>query len=111
MPGVLATSPGMQRITNETFDAEVLRSPLPVLLEFTAHWCGPCRALAPILERVAAENERTMRVRAVDQDAEPALATRFGVRALPTVIAFKDGREVGRHVGVTTKEKLVRLLG
>ena len=80
------------------------------MLEFTAAWCGPCRALAPILERLAAENAATVRVRAVDGDAEPALATRFGVRALPTVIAFKDGKEVARHVGVATKEELLGLV-
>jgi thioredoxin 1 len=100
----------MQEITEESFEAEVLRSPVPVLVDFTAPWCGPCRALAPILERIAKENEGRLKVATVDGDAHPAIATRFGVRGFPTVVAFRDGKEIARQVGVANKEKILALV-
>ncbi|AUX21551.1 thioredoxin [Sorangium cellulosum] len=92
------------------FDAEVLEAQVPVLVDFTAQWCPPCRALTPILHRLAAESAGHLEVMTVDGDRYPSLARRFGIRAFPTVIAFAGGKEVARHVGLTTKEKLLKLV-
>jgi thioredoxin 1 len=110
MRGRVATFADMHEITEESFEAEVLRSPVPVLLDFTASWCGPCRALTPILERIARENEGRLKVATVDGDAHPGIATRLGVRGFPTIIAFREGKEVARHIGVTNKERLLALV-
>lgn len=94
----------------QNFDTEVLAAPLPVLVDFTAPWCGPCRALSPILHQIAAEAEGRLKVVEIDADQNPSLARRFGIRGVPTVIAFADGKEVGRQVGLATKDKLLKLV-
>ncbi len=96
-------------VTEETFDAEVLSSTVPVLVDFTATWCGPCRALAPILERIAKEGGGRVKVVTVDADDAPEIPMRFGVRGYPTIIAFVGGKEVGRQLGVANKETILRL--
>jgi thioredoxin 1 len=98
-------------VTAQSFDAEVLAAEVPVLVDFTAAWCPPCRALMPILNRIAADHAGRLAVRTVDGDVESALAARFKIKAFPTVIAFAGGKEVGRHVGLTTREKLLGMLG
>ena len=100
----------VKQITTAEFDQEVLQHPGTVLVDFYAVWCPPCRALAPLLERFSEENADRVKVVKVDSDASPGLATRFGVRALPTVIAFAGGKEVARHVGLTTREKLLNMV-
>jgi thioredoxin len=85
-------------ITLENFEAEVLRSDKPVLLDFWAEWCGPCQMLAPILEDFAADHDE-IRVGKVNVDGQPALAAVFGVTSIPTLIFFKDGKPVARRVG------------
>ncbi|MFO0668943.1 MAG: thioredoxin domain-containing protein [Polyangiaceae bacterium] len=97
-------------IDDENFDAEVLASKEPFLLDFTATWCGPCKALKPVVERLAAETVGRARVGIVDLDESPRVAARFGVRGAPTVLVFKGGTLVGRHVGTASKEKLLGLL-
>lgn len=92
------------------FDAEVLASPLPVLVEFGAEWCGPCRALEPVVARLAAREAGRVKVLKVDADASAAIAARYRVRALPTVITFVGGAEHKRHTGATSLEGLTRLL-
>ena len=106
----MTTLSSVAQVTEQTFEADVLRSKVPVLLDFTAAWCGPCRALAPILDEIASEAEGKLVVRTVDGDENPGLSARFKVRGPPTVIAFVDGKEVGRHLGLASKEKLLRLL-
>jgi thioredoxin 1 len=93
-----------------SFEKEVLGSPTPVLLDVTATWCGPCKALAPIVDRVAEANAGRIRVAKMDLDEARATAARLGVRGVPTVIAFRDGKEIGRRVGLTTADKLLALI-
>jgi thioredoxin 1 len=100
-------------INDLNFDGEVLKSPVPFLLDFGAVWCGPCKALEPIVEKLADEYQGKVRVGKLDIDDSPGVTIKFGVRGVPTVVVFKEGKESGRHVGVTTnvKEALVKLLG
>jgi thioredoxin 1 len=97
-------------VAEPDFEAEVLASPVPVLVEFAAAWCPPCRALAPILHRLSSELAGRAKIVAVDADEHPALAARFSVRGYPTVIAFGGGKERARHLGATHKEKLLALI-
>lgn len=100
------------RVFNETnFESEVLKSDVPVLVDFTATWCGPCRALAPIVEKIADDYQGKVKVGKLDIDESPTLTAKFGVRSVPTVLVFKGGQKHGQHVGLTTREKLVQLLG
>ncbi len=92
------------------FDSEVLHSDVPVLVDFTATWCGPCKALAPIVEKIADEFAGKVKVGKLDIDASPALASKYGVRSVPMVLIFKGGEKIGQHVGLTTRDKLVSLL-
>jgi len=85
--------------TDETFEDEVLNSDLPVLVDFWAPWCGPCRVIAPLLEQLAEEYEDTLKVVKVDVDDHKANAAAFGVQSIPTLLVFKDGEVVERKVG------------
>ncbi|HLA24022.1 MAG TPA: thioredoxin [bacterium] len=95
-------------VSEETFEAEVLQADLPVLADFWATWCAPCRRIAPILEDLAAEYEGRLKVAKVDVDANPTLADRYNVRSIPTLAVFKDGVLVERIVGYVPKEELKR---
>jgi thioredoxin 1 len=98
-------------INDLNFDSEVLKSPVPFLLDFSAVWCGPCKVLAPIVEKLADEYQGKVRVGKLDIDDSPSVASKFGIRGVPTVLVFKGGMESGRHVGVTNKETLLKLVG
>lgn len=100
----------VQVFTAGNFDAEVLQSDLPVLVDFTATWCGPCKALAPIVEKIADENAGKVKVGKLDIDESPAIAQKYGIRSVPTVLVFKGGAKAGQHVGLTTHDKLVKLI-
>lgn len=98
-------------LTDSNFDQEVLKSSEPVLVDFTATWCGPCKMLAPIVEKVADETVGKYKVGKLDIDDAPSITQRYGIRGVPTVLVFKNGEKVGQHVGVTNKETLLKLLG
>lgn len=95
-------------ITDQTFEEEVLRSEQPVLVDFWAAWCGPCRMVAPVLEQIAAEKGDKIKIAKLDVDANPVSPGRYQVRAIPTMILFKGGREAERLVGYSPKERLLQ---
>ncbi len=96
---------------DDNFDQEVLKSDVPVIVDFTATWCGPCKALAPIIEQLANELDGKARVGKLDVDDAPATAGKYGIRGVPTIMVFKQGQRAAQHVGLTTKQKLVELIG
>ncbi len=94
-------------ITDNSFDAEVLKSNIPVLTDFWATWCGPCKTIAPILEEIAEEYDGQLRIAKLDVDENIQMAAEYGVRGIPTMILFKDGQPVERLVGTLSKEQLL----
>jgi len=96
-------------ITKENFESEVKASPVPVLLDFFATWCGPCRMVAPVLEEIAAENPG-IRVCKVDVDEQPELAREFGIMTVPTLVVMKNGEAVRRVSGARPKAALLDLV-
>jgi thioredoxin 1 len=93
-------------VTDAEFQAKVLQSPLPVIVDFWATWCSPCRAIAPALERISVEHDSQLVVAKVDVDANPAYAQQFGVQGIPTLLMFHQGKEVSRVVGALPEAKL-----
>jgi thioredoxin 2 len=97
-------------VTDATFLAEVEGSSLPVLVDMWAEWCGPCHAIAPVLDQLAVEMAGRLRVAKLNVDENPETSQRFGIRSIPALLVFKDGREVDRIVGVQPKSEIVRRL-
>lgn len=96
----------VQSVTDETFEDEVTKADMPVLVDFGATWCGPCKQLAPIVEDIAKEYEGRLKVRMVDIDSARDTATRFGIMSVPTLLFFKNGEQVEQLVGLQTKTAL-----
>ncbi|QQR69602.1 MAG: thioredoxin [Alphaproteobacteria bacterium] len=97
----------IEAVTDANFDAHVLKAGLPVLVDFWAEWCGPCRALTPIVEEISAEMAGRLLVVKMNVDENPATPNTFGIRSIPTLILFKDGGVVDQRVGGSNKAALV----
>jgi thioredoxin 1 len=101
---------GPLHLTDATFDQDVLKSTLPVLVDFTATWCGPCRMIAPIIEEMATEYAGRAVIGKVDVDENPEISMNFGIRSVPTLMIFKGGKMVDMVIGAVGKQKLVEKL-
>jgi thioredoxin 1 len=109
-PAAPAAPGTVDTVTDATFAAEVLRSELPVLVEFTASWCPPCRMIAPVLAQIAAEEAGRLRIVALDVDTDPATTAAYGVLSMPTLMLFRAGEPVKSLVGARPKRRLMEEL-
>ena len=97
-------------VTDATFEAEVLQSSVPVLLDFWAPWCGPCKMIAPILDQLAEEYDGKVKIAKMNVDENQGVPAQFGIRGIPTMIVFKDGKNVANKVGALVKPQLEAFL-
>lgn len=98
------------RFTSENFETEVLKSDIPVLVDFYADWCGPCKLMAPVVEQLASEYEGKIKVGKVNIDESAELAMKYGVMSIPTLIVFGKGQVIRKEVGVQTKATIVKAI-
>lgn len=97
------------KFTKDNFDAEVIGSDIPVLVDFFATWCGPCQLIAPIIEEIAEEYAGKVKVGKINVDEEQALAIRYGIQSIPTLLIFKNGEVAEKIVGLRSKEAITKL--
>jgi len=96
----------IKHVSDATFDKEVLQSPTPVLVDYWAEWCGPCKMIAPVLEDLAKVYAGKLTIAKLDIDANPSITSKFGIRGIPTLILFKDGKPHAQKVGALSKSQL-----
>ena len=97
-------------VTESNFEEEVVNSDIPVLVDFWAEWCGPCKMIAPILDEIAKEYGEKLKICKIDVDSNPEIAPKFGIRGIPTLIMFKDGNAESTKVGAVSKSQLVEFV-
>ena len=105
-----ASTSAIQRVTDETFEAEVLKSETPVLVDYWAEWCGPCKSIAPMLDEVAKEYEGRLKVAKLNVDESQLTPAKFGIRGIPTLMLFKNGNVEAARVGALSKSQLTAFL-
>ena len=98
------------KFTTENFNAEVIESDKPVLVDFYADWCGPCKMMAPVIEEIAKEYEGKVKVGKLNVDDNPEISEQFDIMSIPTLIFFKGGQPANRSTGVISKEKIVEII-
>lgn len=98
------------QLTEQSFDADVLQSSIPVLVDFSAEWCGPCKMLAPVIDELAGEYDQRVKVGKVDIDNNRQIASQYGIQGVPTLIIFENGQPVKKLVGLISKDKITEAL-
>ena len=103
-------SKNLLEVDESNFEGEVLQADVPVVVEFGATWCGPCRALEPILERLSQKYGAARKFATINVDDSPGVATKYGVRGTPTIVVFAKGKEVARQIGLTNEAKIAAIV-
>ena len=103
-------SNGVLEVSNDNFESEVVNSEKPVLVDFWADWCGPCKQIAPVVEEIAGEHSDKLKVCKMDVDANRETAVQFGIRSIPTLLIFKNGEVAGSQIGAVSKQQLLEFI-